>query len=89
MRMLQNLQGVYLRAGDHEKAVSTLDLLLLGAPEMGSWYKRRGILSLELKRYHAARRDLLKYLELEPEASDRDAIQKQLQSIHLFLAQVS
>jgi regulator of sirC expression with transglutaminase-like and TPR domain len=56
---------------------------------MGSWYKRRGILSLELKRYHAARRDLLKYLELEPEASDRDAIQKQLQSIHLFLAQVS
>jgi regulator of sirC expression with transglutaminase-like and TPR domain len=89
MRMLQNLHGVYLRAGDQEKAVSTLDLLLLGAPEIASWYKRRGVLSLELKRYHASRRDFVKYLELEPEAADRDAIQKQLQAIHLWLAQMS
>jgi len=89
MRMLQNLHGVYLRAGDHEKAVTTLDLLLMGAPEIGAWHKRPGMLSLELKRYHAARRDLLKYLELEPEATDRDAIHKQLQAIHLWLAQVS
>jgi regulator of sirC expression with transglutaminase-like and TPR domain len=64
-------------------------LLLIGAPEMGSWYKRRGILSLELKRYHAARKDLVKYLELEPEATDREVIRKQLQAIHLSLAQVS
>ena len=89
MRMLQNLHGVYLRAGDHEKAVATLDLLLRGAPEIPAWYKRRGVLSLELKRYHAARLDLSKYLELEPEAADRDAIHKQLQAIHLWLAQVS
>ena len=89
MRMLQNLHGVYLRAQDHEKAIVTLDLLLLGAPESGPWYKRRGALSLELKRYHAARRDLLKYLELEPEATDREAIQKQLHAIHAWLAQVS
>ena len=47
------------------------------------------MLSLELKRYHAARRDLLKYLELEPDATDREAIQQQLQAIHLWLAQVS
>jgi len=89
MRMLQNLQGVYLRGGDHEKAVATLDLLLLGAPEISAWYKRRGLLSLELRRYHNARRDLLKYLELEPEATDREAIHKQLQAIHMWLAQVS
>ena len=89
MRMLQNLQGVYLRIGDHEKTIATLNLLLLGAPEMASWYKRRGALSLQLKRYQAARRDLVKYLELEPEATDREAIQKQLQAIHLWLAQVS
>jgi regulator of sirC expression with transglutaminase-like and TPR domain len=89
MRMLQNLHGVYLRAHDHEKAITTLDLLLVGAPEIAPWYKRRGVLSLELKHYQAARRDLVKYLELEPEASDREAIQKQLQAIHLWLAQVS
>jgi hypothetical protein len=47
------------------------------------------MLSLELRRFHNARRDLLKYLELEPEATDREAIQKQLQAIHLWLARVS
>lgn len=80
---------MYLRARDFEKAIVTLDLLLLGAPKAGPWYKRRGVLSLELKRYHSARRDLIKYLELEPEATDRETIQKQLQAIHLWLARVS
>jgi regulator of sirC expression with transglutaminase-like and TPR domain len=89
MRMLQNLHGVYLRVHDSEKAVTTLDLLLSGAPQTAAWYKRRGMLSLELRRYQAARRDLVRYLELEPEASDRDEIRKQLQEIHRWLAQVS
>ena len=89
MRMLQNLHGVYLRKHDSEKAVLTLDLLLSGAPDEAAWYKRRGILSLELKRYHNARWDFLKYLELEPEAPDREAILKQLQAIHMWLARVS
>ena len=89
MRMLQNLQGVYVRTHDFEKAVAVLDLLLLGAPEIAPWYKRRGMMSLELGRHHAARQDLLKYLELEPDAADRDEIRKQLQSIHLWLAQMS
>jgi regulator of sirC expression with transglutaminase-like and TPR domain len=89
MRMLQNLHGVYIRSHDLERAIATLDLLLLGAPDIASWYKRRGMMALELRRYHAARRDLMKYLELEPEPADRDAIRKQLQSIHLLLAQVS
>ena len=89
MRMLQNLHGVYLRVHDSEKAVATLDLLLLGAPQIAAWYKRRAMLSLELRRYHAARLDLIRYLELEPEAADRDEIRKQLQAIHGWLAQVS
>ncbi len=89
MRMLQNLHGVYLRTHDSEKAVITLDLLLSGAPDQAACYKRRGVLSLELNRYHNARRDFLKYLELEPEAPDREAIVKQLQAIHMWLARVS
>ena len=34
MRMLQNLQGVYVRTHDFDRAVTVLDLLLLGAPEI-------------------------------------------------------
>jgi regulator of sirC expression with transglutaminase-like and TPR domain len=89
MRMLQNMHGAYLRQGDFDRAVATLDLLLLGSPATASWYKRRGVLLFERKRYMAARQDLVKYLALEPDAPDRDAILKQIQAIHLWLAQVS
>ena len=37
----------------------------------------------------AARRDLEKYLELDPEAPDRDDIQKSLEKIHQWLARVN
>jgi len=87
MRMLQNMHGAYVRAGDFPHAVATLDLMLVGAPETAIWYKRRGVLSLELKRFQAARSDLLKYLEMQPDAQDRPEILRQLQAIHLRLAQ--
>jgi regulator of sirC expression with transglutaminase-like and TPR domain len=89
MRMLQNLQNVYLRANDFERAVVTLDFLLLGAPEIGPWYKRRGLLRLELKRYQAARQDLERYLELEPAAQDRAEIVGQIETIHEWLARLN
>ncbi len=88
MRMLQNLRGVYLRRQDWGRAVETLDLLLVGA-EIGGWYKQRGLLELELKRYLDARQDLQRYLTLEPEAADREEILKQLQAIHSWLARVN
>ncbi len=62
MRMLQNLHGAYLRRRDYAKAVDTLDLMIVGAPDTAAWYKRRGAMLAELKRYQAARRDLEKYL---------------------------
>jgi regulator of sirC expression with transglutaminase-like and TPR domain len=88
MRMLQNLRGVYLRREDWARAVRTLDLLLMGAQE-SSWYKQRGLLHIELKRHQAARADLEKYLALEPAAPDVEAIRKQLQFIHAWLARMN
>ena len=44
---------------------------------------------MELKRLQAARRDLEKYLELQPEALDREEILKQIQAIHQWLARVN
>ncbi len=89
MRMLQNLRGVYLRREDWARAVQTLDLLLIGAPELTPWYKQRGLLQLELKRYQAARADLEKYLTLTPQAPDAEEIRKQLQAIHTWLARMN
>jgi regulator of sirC expression with transglutaminase-like and TPR domain len=89
IRMLQNLRGVYLRRKDWARAVDTLDLLLIGVPGLSAWYKQRGLLELELKRFQAARRDLEQYLTMEPEAADRPEILKQMQAIHAWLARVN
>ena len=89
IRMLQNLRGVYLRRKDWARAVDTLDLLLVGVPGLSGWYKQRGLLELELRRFQAARRDLEKYLSMEPEATDRPEILKQMQAIHTWLARVN
>ena len=89
IRMLQNLRGVYLRRSDWARTVQTLDLLLIGAPEVSGLYKQRGLLQIELRRMQAARADLERYLALEPEADDRDAVKKQIQAIHGWLGRVN
>ena len=87
------MQRVYLERSDWTRAVETLDLLFVGnagpAPELAGRHKLRGLLQLELKRYQAARRDLETYLQLQPGAADRAEIQKQLETIHRYLARVN
>ena len=89
VRMLQNLHRAYLRQRDFQRAVGTLDFMIHAAPEIGPWYKHRGALLLQLRRLQAARRDLEKYLELEPEAPDRAEIVKQIEAVHRWLGQVN
>ncbi len=89
IRMLQNLRGVYLRRSDWARTVQTLDLLLVGAPEVAGLYKQRGLLQIELRHMQAARTDLERYLALEPDAADRDDVRKQIQAIHGWLGRVN
>lgn len=89
IRMLQNLRGVYLRRNDWARTVQTLDLLLIGAPEVAGLYKQRGLLQIELRHMQAARADLERYLALDQQAADRDEIRKQMQAIHGWLGRVN
>ena len=89
MRMLQNLHKVYVQRKDYERAVSTLDLLISGAPETGQWYKYRGLLLEEIQRWPAARRDFEKYLEMEPEAPDRKEIEKHVRTLRQLGARLN
>lgn len=89
IRMLQNLRGVYLQRRDWARAVTTLDWLLIGVPNVAAWYKQRGLLEMELKRLREAQRDLEKYLALEPAAGDRAAIVRQVQAIHGYLGRMN
>lgn len=79
VRMLQNLHRVYVRAKDFERAVTTLDLMIAGAPETSAWYQARGVLLKEVGRWEAARRDFERYLKMSPEAPDRDLIVQEIQ----------
>jgi regulator of sirC expression with transglutaminase-like and TPR domain len=74
MRMLQNMHRAYVRTRDFSRAVATLDLMISGAPDTPLWYKHRGVLLMEVQRWQAARRDLEKYLAMQPEAADRDEV---------------
>ena len=89
MRMLRNLSEVYLRAGDYQRAVTSIDLLLEGAPDAATFYRQRGFAQVKLQHFQAARKDLEKYLNLEPAAADREDILRQIQAIHRWLAQVN
>lgn len=89
IRMLQNLRGVYLRRNDWARAVRTLDLLLVGVPNTAGLYKQRGLLNLELHHMQAARRDLERYLDLEPNAADHAEIRKQMRAIHSKLGRMN
>jgi regulator of sirC expression with transglutaminase-like and TPR domain len=87
MRMLQNLRRAFLEANDSDRAIQVLDYLLEGAPETPDWYRVRGGLLLHRKRYGPARVDFERYLELQPQANDADAIRKQLQTLQRWTAQ--
>jgi regulator of sirC expression with transglutaminase-like and TPR domain len=78
MRMLQNMRNVYVRSRDFSRAVSTLDLLIAGAPDFSGWYRARGELLVQLNRGEAARRDFERYLTMEPQAPDRDEVAAQM-----------
>jgi regulator of sirC expression with transglutaminase-like and TPR domain len=92
-RMIQNLHRGYMRRGDWARAVVMLDLLLVGGgvglPGIAGMHKLRGMLLIELRRYHDARADLEKYLALEPKAADQEEIRKQLAAIHHLLARLN
>ena len=90
MRMLENLQGCYLRRNDFERAIRVLDWLLIGDPVQAQRYKLRGVIHLELRHWSAARRDLEQYLQLTPEDSpDRPELRAQLAEIHAQLGRIN
>jgi regulator of sirC expression with transglutaminase-like and TPR domain len=92
-RMVRNMHRGYMRRSDWARAAETLDLLMIGlsASSQGAagMYKLRGMLSLELRRYQAARRELEQYLTLAPDAADREEILKQLRMIHRWLGRMN
>lgn len=85
-RLLVNLKGAFLRAGDDEQALTAVDRLLLLHPDDPVEHRDRGLLLYRLDRYRPAVASLLRYLELRPDALDREVIQRHLAALHMMLS---
>lgn len=86
VRMLSNLKAIYLRGEAFDKARQVLDLLIEAMPEYAEEYRHRGIVHLRQMNHRAAREDFETYLRLEPNAPEREQVQKQLLLIERWRA---
>jgi regulator of sirC expression with transglutaminase-like and TPR domain len=86
VRMLNNLKSAYVRKESWDKLLPVLDLLLHAMPGSADEHRTRGIAHLHLHRFREARLDLIRYLDLSPQAEDKEAIGEELKKIHRILA---
>jgi regulator of sirC expression with transglutaminase-like and TPR domain len=75
VRMLNNLQRIYLHRGEFLRTLSALDRVLLLDPDDVGARRDRGLLSLRWGDPACGIEDLRRYLVLEPEAPDHAAIE--------------
>ncbi len=73
-RLLGNLKAIYLQRRDFPRAVSVVERVLLVQPAALWELKDRGLLYYRLGDFRAARRDLKRFLERDPDAEDAPMI---------------
>jgi regulator of sirC expression with transglutaminase-like and TPR domain len=77
-RMLRNLKGLYMEAGDWERVARSADRLLKISSDSSDALRDRGLAYRELGYIKGAREDLTKYLQLMPNAEDEEAVRDHL-----------
>lgn len=85
-RILNNLKTVRLSARDFRKALPVLDLILILYPRSAEDVRQRAFLRYSLGQTSGAVKDLERYLEMSPDASDADEIRQTALSIRRTLA---
>jgi len=73
-RILNNLRGVYLSRGEHDRLLPVLDRMLLLDPEDPAPLRERGALHIRCGDPTLGVQDLETYLEVDPAAHDQDEV---------------
>jgi len=84
-RMILNLRGIYMRRGAHRKLLRILNLQLESFGESAEEYRLRGITHLQLEQIRPAKADFERYLELGPEAEDKEQVETQLSALRAWM----
>ena len=74
-RILNNLKAIYVSKGDSRRSLSILERLVLLSPDSTEEVRDRGLFYLRFHAYAQALKDLNRYVENSPYASDRQQIQ--------------
>lgn len=78
LRLLNNLRAIYAARGEMERMLTILDRMLLLAPDDAVHLRERGLLRLHRGDLAGSLDDLARYLSVEPEAPDREAVESLL-----------
>lgn len=73
-RINNNLKGSWLRRGQVPPALRAVERLLLVAPDLADEVRDRGLMRLHMGEREGGLADLARYLEMAPEAADRERI---------------
>ena len=85
-RLLHNLKGAYLRAGDDAQALAAVERLLVLKPDDPEEIRDRGLLLFRMQKYGAALDSLNAYLAAAAGAADRDTIESHARTLRQLLA---
>jgi regulator of sirC expression with transglutaminase-like and TPR domain len=88
-RMLQNLKGIYARAGDHHKTLAAIERALLINPEAAQEIRDRGLVYFGIERYAMALSSLEEYLRRAPQAADAKEIKERINQLRQRQAQLN
>jgi len=88
-RLLNNLKGAYLRAGQDALALAAVDRLLVLDPHDTDEMRDRGLLLYRLNQWAKALDCLRAYLEASPSAPDRPAIERHAAVLRQLLASLN
>jgi len=78
VRILRNLHGVYADDAQWDRAARSADRILKLIPDQPEALRDRGLAYLQLDHRAGARRDLARYLQLNPDARDAHAMRDHL-----------
>lgn len=81
LRMLSNLKHLWIEQEDWPHVLAVIDRILLWSGEEANQLRDRGLVALRLGRQNEAQRDLQRYIQLSPQASDLAKVQQIL--VHL------
>jgi regulator of sirC expression with transglutaminase-like and TPR domain len=83
-RLLTNLKVSYLRSGEYKRALAAVERLLVMNPDAPQEIRDLGVVQKGLGNYQEALGSLETYLDLVPEAEDRGAVEKQIESLRYW-----